>query len=237
MITPEHEYYIRFILLLLQGGTGVLRDIFNKALQQKNKTLHQFLSAVKPAIKTSRKLTQVQKDTLCPLPPLCVSIENFDITLLSFLIINYLLTCINHQEAQAVEDIRDLRNEYNAHAKEATMDRQTFTREWNRLVTNITTIGIGMSPEVQKQHRDIIQSIEKDQLDVTSALEEIKKLDQSRVFFENIQHTQERLVVAVDSVLIAAQNTAVAVADVHRGMSQTLHYLHFSSSSIAKYSD
>lgn len=155
MITVEHEYFIRFILLLLQVGTDLLREIINKALQKRQETLHQFLHSSQHAILNDRKLTRIQKDTLYPTNMQCASIEDFDITLLSHLINNYLNKDIVQLEMDATNDIQQLRNEYQAHTTKAKMDTKTYTKEWKKLVRNIINVDTGMPSEVCKRHANM----------------------------------------------------------------------------------
>lgn len=228
MIKKEHEYYIRFILLLLEAGIDLLREILEKALQKKGETLDQFLKSAEPALRNDRCLTQIQKDTLYPQNPQISSIKDFDITLLSHLLIKNLKAYIDNNEKQGVKDIRDLRNNYHAHAAEGKMNEATFRGEWNQLATIIRYTGNGLSPDVQKRHRDMIANIEKDQLDITAVAEQIKKLDQSIVFFQNIQtclnginKVQEEIVGAVEIVKTIAQNTDSTVKQIKESVQKS----------------
>lgn len=220
-IIQEHIYYNCFTRLLLQAGTDLLREITDTALKKKGQTLFQFLNSVRPALLNDRHLTKGEKDTLYPENPQVASINDFDITLLSYLLSHYLYQFIDTNEIKGVYEIRDLRNKH-VHRIESKMDVATFTREWNQLATVIKDTGKGLPFDVQQRLRYTVASIENEQLIV----DDIGNIDKG--LLSDVQQSFKKHHDAIDEHLktidhntvketekIIIQESEVAIADAH----------------------
>ncbi|XP_053396013.1 uncharacterized protein LOC128556118 [Mercenaria mercenaria] len=206
MIKLENEHYIRFILLLIKGGTEVLRKTFTKGLKKQNVSLNEFLQTNKADICNSKQISKLQRDILYPPPPHYSDISKWDISLLSYIALNFLSNELSGTETLALKKIRDMRNDIHGHSNDAAIETRKFTCIWSELSLVITTLSYTMSDEERQGLIDLISTLSSDQLDIYKAIEELKLLERRDEFFEciqtsleNLQRSQSELASAVDS--------------------------------------
>ncbi|XP_053372564.1 uncharacterized protein LOC123561140 isoform X2 [Mercenaria mercenaria] len=191
MVKLENEYFVRFILLVIKGGSQILRKIVSSGLEKQKTSLEKFLNNEKQAICSSKDFTKLHRDKLyySSEPP---DISNWDISLLSRVVLLDFFGLDSSQSA-AVKKIRELRNQYQAHTTEASIEIRHFHTVWNELVLVITFL----SHEIDKNDRlelmDLINNLASEQLDLNASIEELKMLDRTDEFFESIQRSIERM--------------------------------------------
>ncbi|XP_060602656.1 uncharacterized protein LOC132755758 isoform X2 [Ruditapes philippinarum] len=183
----ETAYYIRFVLLLIKGGTRVLRNLLLMCLEKKKITLEHFLRSYKKIIQASQYVKREQMEILYPDPPKTSDIREWDIQLLCFILIEYFKGELNTPEELAVKKIREMRNDFYAHYAKACIDRNTYYSLWSELSLIMTTIGAKM-PEYEKEKNDnLISKLCSTKLDMNSATMEIRNLNDSDEFINKIK--------------------------------------------------
>jgi hypothetical protein len=197
MITTENEFYIRFVLLLIEGGTDVLRVMLKHELEKKNVTFGQFLSQVEQNIKKDKNLTTKQLKLLYPVstPP---DLSNCDISILAYLL-NIFFTIKGSSGSKAIKTIRNLRNNLFAHQKTASLGAAEFHSIWNKLSLAILTLSHDFTENEREKFKETIQRLSDDALDINNALETLRILDRTNEFYENINIRLNQLDQAVQN--------------------------------------
>jgi glycyl-tRNA synthetase (class II) len=126
-------------------------------------------------------------EILYPEPSKTSDIREWDIQLLCFILIEYFKQELNTPEQLAVRKIREMRNDFYAHYAKACIDRNTYFSLWSELSLIMTTMAAKM-PESEKEKNDnLIRKLCSSKLDMNSATEEIKKLNDSDEFIDKIK--------------------------------------------------
>ncbi|XP_053395772.1 uncharacterized protein LOC128555951 [Mercenaria mercenaria] len=168
-ISLENLDFIRFIILLIKEGTGVIRIIVVNGLQERNVDLSEFLSRNEEEIRRSKGINQEQKQILYPSSGQTADISNWDTSLLAFLARKYFTTS-GSEDHRAVEKIRAWRNKY-FHSGTTTVDDGDF----EDLSNVIRTISHKYSPSEPPRIDEVINGIK--ELELHPALEQLKTLD------------------------------------------------------------
>ncbi|XP_053396011.1 E3 ubiquitin-protein ligase rnf213-alpha-like [Mercenaria mercenaria] len=189
MFTLENEYYIRFILLLVKGGTEVLRKVVIKGLQKRNVKLETFLEENRSTICNSNLISKIQRDILYPPSPDSTDISKWDISLLSFIILEFLKSYFTAGDISSVVKLRDMQDMVSAHQADAAIDGREFTTIWSDLSVTITVLCHAM--ELNDNEKDflmkLVSSIASADLDMNEAVKELKMLKDTGEFLKGIQ--------------------------------------------------
>ncbi|XP_060568652.1 uncharacterized protein LOC132727248 [Ruditapes philippinarum] len=183
----ETAYYIRFVLLLIKGGTRVLRNLMVMCLEKKKITLEHFLRSYQNSIQASQYVKREQMEVLYPESPKTSDIREWDIQLLCFILIEYFKQELNTPEQLAVKKIREMRNDFYAHYAKACIDRNTYYSLWSELSLIMTTMGAKMPKSEKEKNDNLISKLCSAKLDINSATMEIRKLNNSDDFINNIK--------------------------------------------------
>ena len=160
--TKETTNFARLCRLLVDGGTSVLRNVFDSiyppASLQSDLATHSGLLGI---LKKKGILKSSQWNLLFPPPPACVSSSNFDITLLVLLLRN---VCGLPAPAKGWDDlppatdtnvqdniarIKFYRNEVFAHASQASLTDADFTDFWTKCRHALMQLG-GNATEIDQ---------------------------------------------------------------------------------------
>ncbi|XP_053389179.1 uncharacterized protein LOC128552180 [Mercenaria mercenaria] len=204
MLTQENEYYIRLILLLLRGGTLVLKQVFLKKLEDQGSQLNAFLQINKEAIKTLKEgkvLTLKQYNILYPVNGSVTEICEWDISLLACVLLNFFVQSFQKSEEKAIENIRTFRNDFAGHHPDGCIDARTFFRKWNQLSNFITNLGNGLSSSERSDLAELIKCVGDDPIEIRRAIQDIKDATGTKDQFmehvsqllEHLSHTVEQL--------------------------------------------
>ena len=206
--TKETSNYAKLCQLLVEGGSNVLRDIFDRVCPPEN--LHAFLTnptnyAKLQTLRKKRVLSASQWSKLYPVTKLPVSSGNFDSSLLLFLLrIIYGLTlpvsCCNNlppgsdtsPEADIIR-IKFFRDRVFSRAANASVDDPTFSLYWNSIRDTFLHIGgtcykeviddptfYYMDADLEEHYRELLREWFKDDDCITDKLHEDKIVKKAR---------------------------------------------------------
>lgn len=193
MLSSENECFIRFILLLIRGGTVVVRQIVQWGLDRQHSTVTDFLQNNREAIKNSTQLTRQQKNFLHPKVRQAADLLQWDISLLVAFAINFLKPVLNTTEVKILEKIRAFRNTYQGHPKDARMDLNTFSQVWTKLTLMITTIAHNMDEPEQNMLLTLVETSANENLELSAAIEELRFHSRMDVMTDTLLKRMETL--------------------------------------------
>ena len=215
--------------LLIDGGTAVLRNVFDHYhapanlvtdLNSHRKTLHSLLRR--------RILKKPQWDILFPPPGVAPDSKSFDITLLFLLLTNICgLSCPSsgwHSRPHASDNsfeanlarIKFYRNELYGHVTTTSVDESTFNNLWQEISSVLVALGLDKAEidRLQDEHfgeEDYIDTL----LDWANSEEDIKS--QLRDIRRNQTETQE----IVSKVLQTLQENKSKLEELREGQAET----------------
>ena len=203
--TKETTNYARLCRLLVDAGSHVLRETFDKNRPPGNldtvlssPPVHAVLQALKKKV-----LNPSQWGKLYPAIKSSVSSQNFDITLLMVLLRNICglvppatgwdklpLAADTTTEADIVR-IKCYRNTVYGHASEASVDDATFNQYWNDIQDALVRLGGAcyqgaiddlkkecMDPDFEEHYQDLLKQWVQDEASIKERLDKIEeKLD------------------------------------------------------------
>ncbi|XP_053389062.1 uncharacterized protein LOC123538951 [Mercenaria mercenaria] len=137
----DRIYIFRLFTLVLDGGSYVYRKVLEYRACEKNKDLKTHLNNSKKEIQKSTRVNKQQLEKLFPNngPAIATTADEFDITLLAFLVQN---TCKypgenwikpedDNSEVSNLVRVREFRNDILHSAKTERFDEEEFLKLWN----------------------------------------------------------------------------------------------------------
>ena len=207
--TKETTNYARLCRLLVDVGTHVLRETFDRKRPKGN--LDTVLStapthAILQKLRTKRVLNPTQWGKLYPAIKSSVSSTNFDITLLMVLLRNIcglvppstgwdsLPAATDLTPEADIVRIKCYRNTVYSHASEASVDDAAFSQYWKDIQDALVRLGGTcyqdavddlktecMDPEIEEHYQELLKQWVMDDISMKERLGEIeKKLDDLR---------------------------------------------------------
>ena len=207
--TMESTNYARLCRLLVDVGTNVLRETFDK--KRPTGSLDTVLStppthAILRTLRMKRVLNPTQWSKLFPSIKSSVSSANFDITLLMVLLRNIcglvppltgwdsLPTATELTPAADMVRIKYYRNTVYGHASKASVDDPTFSQYWQDIQDALVRLGgpcyqgvidhlktVSMDPEIEETYQELLKQWVNDEISIKERLDEIKqKVDDLR---------------------------------------------------------
>jgi hypothetical protein len=221
--TKENSNFARLCRLLIDGGTQVLRDVFDSI--RPPSTLHSVLHS--PAVhntlkglKAKRILTPHQWSRLYPSTSTSVTSEGFDITLLFILLRNICsltppatgwdkppLAVDTSKEADLAR-IKSYRNELYAHITETAISDIDFEKYWKEIEALFLRLGgTSYQPDIERLTVETMDP--EDEQYFIKAIEEWEQLEQ-------------RIMSKLDKVINMLKSTSIADDSQSKGMQKLL---------------
>ena len=204
--TKESTNYARLCRLIVDVGTRVLREAFDKIHPPGNLCSVLKGASVHTALQTLRKkriLNAAQWEKLYPAIPTSVTSTHFDITLLVVLLRNI---CLLAPPAKGWNDlpsatemtleadiarIKFHRNTVYAHANQASVDDPTFSRHWKDIRDTLVRRGgsfyeaaidslanDSMDPVIEEHYKELLRQWKHDDDSIKDMIDKLdKKLD------------------------------------------------------------
>ncbi|KAL3862174.1 hypothetical protein ACJMK2_008161, partial [Sinanodonta woodiana] len=118
-------------------------------------------------LKKNKILSKGQIDTVLPQNG-TTDLTNYDISLTSALLMN-LIRNLNPHVTQKIQDVRNDRNKYHAHACSAQMRRSDFDVQWPRITGNIIDLckeclDPSFVQDIQEEMQTLLQSLHESQI-------------------------------------------------------------------------
>ena len=201
--TRETTNYARLCRLLVDVGSDVLRETFDKKRPPGNLDTVLSSLSVHPVLQSLRKrriLNPLQWGKLYPAMKSSVSSKNFDITLLIVLLRNICglvrpatgwdtLPSVADTTTEAdIVRIKCYRNTVYGHASEASVDDATFNQYWKDIQDALVRLGgvcyqgavddlkkECMDPDFEEHYRELLKQWVKDEVSIKERLDEIEE--------------------------------------------------------------
>lgn len=182
-------------------------------------TLDQFLIGKMREIQSSRKLSPAQKNKLYPGSTQGACLDDFDITLLSILLLKYFEPDLEAKELQAVKELRNIRNSI-GHSNESEMTAEIYKKERTLLIRVINDGSLNLSND----DKEILIEIQTDAHECTLHMQTVEELKEyirlSCAALQNIQQRsdkvvegQEHLIKTIGQTNITVQETKIEVME------------------------
>ncbi|XP_068686178.1 NACHT, LRR and PYD domains-containing protein 4-like [Montipora foliosa] len=215
--TKERTNYARLCRLLVDVGTQVVRDTFDRI--HPPSCLHWILAGKLPTLQSLRKrkiLNVTQWGRLFPAISSSVSSASFDITLLVVLLRNICglsapastgsWDILPHASDNSIEAniarIKYYRNNVYGHATQASVDEPTFQALWLEISNALLALGSAasytsaisrlktdcMDPDVEERYRELLKEWKKDDDSTKDKLEQLEEMLKTQGV-----HTQDQL--------------------------------------------
>ena len=196
MLKLENEYYIRLILLLVKGGTFILRKTVNKGLEKRKESLDDFLKKLEDEVSKSEEISKTQRDCFYPPSQHSSDISKWDISMLSYIALN-LGSAISGPEKIAIKKIKVKMKTICEHSADATFEKEMFSSEWTELSLMFETLSKKISDNDKQEMTDLIATLSREELDIYNAIEELKHVEMrdefSKCIQESLSHLQKSL--------------------------------------------
>ena len=224
--TKETTNYARLCRLLVDVGSCVLRDTFDKihppsTLHTNLKTHHSTLLV----LRKRRVLNPTQWGKLYPAIPASLSSRDFDITLLTVLLRNICGLSSPATGWDALPPVTDLstgadiarvkyfRNTVYGHAEQASVDDATFNAYWQDIRDALVRLGGTkyevpiddlkdecMDPEIEEHYEELLRQWKKDDDNTKDKLDEIdRKLEELMKVSTSTSHSKGTLIFSSSS--------------------------------------
>ena len=205
--TRETSYYARLCRLLIDVGSQVLRETFDRI--HPPGTLHTVLGrppahTTLQALRTRRILNPLQWGKLYPAIKSSVSSKDFDITLLLVLLRNIcglappatgwdnLPPAPDVTPEADIARVKYYRNQVYGHASQASVDDATFSACWKDIRETLVRLGGAryaspiddlkdecMDSDIEEHYRELLKQWNKDENSIKDKLDEmVEKLDE-----------------------------------------------------------
>jgi hypothetical protein len=177
----EASNYIKVVLLIMNGGTFILRRLIHKVVNESKRTLDNFLSQSEEQLR--KKLNTKQTELVFPGQGQTRDINEWDISLLTLVLLEVFQGYFNGQDILSIKEIRDQRNKIIGHKPNAVMNQKEFNSHWYMTLRELKCLAVLLPAEDQKDLNDIETSIYHTQLiqDLIEQSDEIKELESSGV--------------------------------------------------------
>ncbi|XP_053382785.1 uncharacterized protein LOC128549656 isoform X6 [Mercenaria mercenaria] len=180
MATTENEYYLRTILLLAEGGSYISKQILYKELPgDLNKLLKHFEHKLKHELhdKQIEKLFPRNGNTF---------VDTWDLQMLIIVVLRLFHKSLKYEDKRNLQYIKMLRNEVQAHSSSVTLDDVQYENIKDHLTDALTSLASGFGENVQQECRSFINKYTSGPLDVMSARECLKQLQNNDVLFKQV---------------------------------------------------
>ena len=210
-VTTEDNNFARLCKLLIDGGTQVLRNIFDAVhppCDLKKHLLDPANRAILKNLRTKRAMFKEQWDKLYPGGGSTVTSKGFDISLLSLLLTN--ICNLRKPKEDDVVKIRKYRNKLYGHICKPAISHADFSMYWNDIETVLVRLGAkqedidhlriqSLDPGDEKYYTKCLQEWEESEERV---LEEMKRLrENADKHHEETQQDLEGIKNKLDQVL------------------------------------
>ncbi|XP_053374554.1 uncharacterized protein LOC123562047 [Mercenaria mercenaria] len=175
----ETVNFIKLFLLLMNGGTFLLRTLIYKLISESGKSLDDLLLQSRYLFDMELKKNRKQFDLLFPGSSQKADIEQWDISLLTFVLLNVFKGFFDCSEIISIKVIRDHRNKILAHNANSEMTLKDFMSAWNQVSCALTHLSVTVTPKDQKELKCIESSIFQDpfQKKIVGQLKEMGQTD------------------------------------------------------------
>ncbi|XP_053382779.1 uncharacterized protein LOC123540485 isoform X2 [Mercenaria mercenaria] len=227
MATTENEYYLRTILLLAEGGSYISKQVLYRELSgDLNKLLKQFEHKLK------HELHEKQIEKLFPRNG-NTSVDTWDLQMLIIVVLRLFHNTLRYEDKRNLQYIKMLRHEVQAHSPSVTLDDVQYENIKDQLTDALTSIASGFGENVQKECRSFINKYTSGPLDVMSARECLKQLQNNDVLFKQVLEKVEssktdictRLNATEKSLSDDVKNVSQQVTDLEKTLIEQLQRL------------
>lgn len=220
--TKETTNYARLCRLLIDVGTQVLRETFDRLRPRPGESLHlvlesPFVRSILTSLRRKRVLSSIQWMKLYPPVRTSVSSRDFDISLLTLLLRNIcnlappptgwdlLPRAVDTSTEADIVRLKVFRNLVYAHAASASIDDPTFHQLWQDIKDTLVRLGgiqflhaidllknECMDPEVEERSQALVAEWVKDEITIKEALCEIRQTLGSLINESRTSEMEER---------------------------------------------
>ncbi|XP_053382767.1 uncharacterized protein LOC123541458 isoform X2 [Mercenaria mercenaria] len=180
MATTENEYYIRAILLLVEGGCYISKKVLYR---EHSGDINKLLNSFKRELK--RELHEKQIEKLFP-PNGNTIVDTWDLQMLIIVVLRLFHNSLKREDIRKLRDLKLLRNEVQAHSSSVTLDVVQYEDIKDELTDALTSLASGFGENVQQECRSFINKYTSGPLDVMSAREYLKQLQNYDVLFKQV---------------------------------------------------
>ena len=172
MATLSNERHLRYILLLGEGGTLVLREILEREKTRSGKPLGDLIKAKESLLKR-----KIEKHALKKVfGSGGIQNENtWDICLLATVIIQLFKNSLNTDEKYNITQLKDLRNDL-AHVSTMSMNADEYDDARKELSAILIKLTNGLDREIHDKCQNFIKDFTTGPIDLHSATERVKEL-------------------------------------------------------------
>ncbi|XP_053389198.1 uncharacterized protein LOC128552200 [Mercenaria mercenaria] len=170
MATISNERHLRYILLLGEGGTLVLRELLERERHQSGKTLEVLLELNKTTLK--RQTSEFQKVFPANGIP---DVNTWDISLLATVILQLFKKSLTSDESNEIRKLKDMRNGM-AHASSLSMDENEYDEDRKELASTLIKLSNGLDRTVSDRCQTFIKEFATGPVDIHAATERVKEL-------------------------------------------------------------
>ncbi|XP_053382777.1 uncharacterized protein LOC128549655 [Mercenaria mercenaria] len=180
MATAENEYYIRAILLLVEGGSYISKKIlYREHFGDLDKSLKRLERELK------HEFHEKQIDKLFPQTGNTM-VDTWDLQMLIKVVLRLFHNSLKREDIRNLRVLKWLWNEVQAHSPSVTLDAVQYEDINDQLTDALTSLAAGFEKNVQQECRSIINKYTSGPLDVMSSRECLKQLQNNAVLVKEI---------------------------------------------------
>ncbi|XP_053372586.1 uncharacterized protein LOC128546022 isoform X2 [Mercenaria mercenaria] len=206
MATTDNERHLRYILLLTEGGTDILRELLKretqKEMQNSGKTLSECLKDNKDNLKQWTKKEQQEK--IFPKSG-NVDTSEWDLSLLGTVILQLYGNCLTSNERRNIKQLKQLRNDL-AHSPTLSMDPMKYDSARKEVASLLIQISNTLDRSVHDRCQTFIKRITTGSVDIQTAIEKVK-LDKN--LLEKVQHVSDSVEEIAGKVNLLSNNDKI----------------------------
>ncbi|XP_060564930.1 uncharacterized protein LOC132724131 isoform X2 [Ruditapes philippinarum] len=205
MATISNERHLRYILLLGEGGTLVLKEILERETVKSSKSLGNLLDADKNAL-----TRRIEKHILPKVFGPDANQDAWDIQLLSTVILQLFKKSLTKDENNCITKLKELRNEL-AHASSLSMDVEEYDDDRKELSSVLIQLSNGLDKSVHDKCQNFIKDFATGPIDIQSATERVKEFSK---YDDKIQTELDKLTGKLEDVSTTVKDVSVKVDSV-----------------------
>ncbi|XP_053382869.1 uncharacterized protein LOC123540271 [Mercenaria mercenaria] len=223
MATTENEYYLRSILLLAEGGSYISKKVlYREHFGDLDKLLKGFERELK------HELHEKQIETLFPRTGNTI-VDTWDLQMLIIVVLRLFHNSLKREDKKNLRVLKSLRNEVQAHNPSATLDVVQYENINDQLTDALTCLASGFDEHVQQECRLYINKYTSGPLDVMSARECLKQLQDNDVLFkqvlEKIESSKNDICATQKSLSDDVKNVSQQMTDFEKNVIEHLQRL------------
>jgi flagellar capping protein FliD len=185
MVTIDNEYYLRIILLLLDGSTYICKKVFNRELHKHGGDLDVLLKKWKN--KLQHEFYKRQMEKLFPNDGLDkTDINKWDIQMIIGVMLLLFRLTLTDEEKRILKDIKYIRHEVFAHSPSASLCLEKYEDVQKQLEDAMKHLARSFDQNVKIKCNDYITVFTTGALDVNSAIQRLQEAKDTDDLFQQV---------------------------------------------------